>query len=61
MKPSRKWRRIAEIYKRFATEDGLDFSDNAAEEMYLFESTGNGDLRVGLFVGKSNGYAVGKH
>lgn len=61
MRPTRKWWRIAEIYKRFATESGLDFSDDAAVEMYRFESAGKGDLRNGLFGGKLNGYAIGKH
>lgn len=52
---------MAEIYRRFATESGLDFSDEAAEEMYLFETTGKGDLQLGLFAGQqANGFAVGK-
>lgn len=44
----------------FAKEDGLDFSGEAAEEMYLFETTGKGDLQFGLFADRRpNGFAVG--
>ena len=40
----------------------MDFSDAAASEMFLFETTGIGDLKICLFnAGKLNGYVVGKH
>lgn len=63
MKPSKKWRAMQPIYQAFAEgKEGLDFSEEAAEEMYLFESRGEGNLRMGLFSGeRMNGYAVGKH
>jgi len=64
-KPSTKWRRIQPIYQYFAGEsEVLDFSDDAAVAMFLWESRGEGDLRLGLFQqtgDKYNGYAVGKH
>lgn len=47
------------IYRLFGDE-GLDYSDEAALEMYLFESRGVGNLRLGLF-NSQNGYANGKH
>src|SRR2546429_301624 len=57
---------MAAIYRRFGGESsGLDYSEAAAIEMYCYESTGQGDLRFGVFHaapgGKLNGYAVGKH
>lgn len=52
---------MSEIYKMFATNGDFDFSEEAAEEMYLFETRGEGDLQFGLFSDrKPNGYAVGK-
>ncbi len=45
----------------FATGDNLDFSDQAAEEAYLFETRGEGNLEQGLFeCERPNGFAVGK-
>jgi len=62
---TRKWRNIAEMYKHFAKDWNhvCDFSEKAAEEMFIHESTGKGSLSVstkrdnGLY----NGYMVGKH
>lgn len=54
---------MSEIYKKFGGNDPqLDYSDQAAEEMYLYETKGEGNLSMGLFEvkGKTNGYAVGK-
>lgn len=53
---------MSEIYRKFAGEgDHLDFSREAAEDMYLFETRGIGDLKFQLFTdGKINGFAVGK-
>lgn len=49
------------MHRRFATEDGLDFSEEAAEQMYAFETTGRGDLQFGLFSDRRpNGFAAGK-
>jgi hypothetical protein len=49
------------MYRRFAGPGDHDFSDAAAMEMYVFETTGQGPLRSGLFSGdRPNGYAVGK-
>ena len=63
---SRKWWRMAAIYRRFGGESpALDYSEAAAVAMYGFESTGRGELKFGVIPvapgGKLNGYAVGKH
>jgi hypothetical protein len=56
---------MAEVYKLFGTSiPDMDYSEEAAVEMYQFESQGIGDLKQGLFSDSSrkhNGYAVGKH
>jgi hypothetical protein len=51
------------IYRHFGGDDEkLDYSEEAAHEMYRFETTGKGNLKMGLFTGdRYNGYAVGKH
>jgi hypothetical protein len=55
-KIGRKWRRMAEMYKRFAVDyKAADFSESAALEMFLHESTG-----APMPDAKSNGYALGK-
>ena len=55
-KISGKWLRMAEMYKRFASDyKCADFSDDAAMAMYLHESTG-----APLPDPKTNGYALGK-
>ena len=52
----KKWRRMAELYKRFASDyKSADFSDDAAMAMYLHESTG-----APLPDARTNGYALGK-
>lgn len=48
-----KWRKMAEVYKAFNQEG--DFSKEAAEAMYLYESRG------GELPGWDNGYYTGKH
>lgn len=57
VKPSKAWLKMAELYRRFARpwEHICDFSDKAALEMYLFESTGKGQISP------ENGFAAGKH
>ena len=57
-----RWKKMSEIYRIFADEENMDFSDKAAQEMFLWESEGKGDLRQGIFPkeGKYNGYALGK-
>ena len=51
-----RWRRMAEIYKRFAADyPRADFSEPAAVAMYLHESTG-----APLPDPRTNGYALGK-
>ncbi len=63
MKISARWWKMAEVYRRFADPD-CDFSREAAEEMFRFESEGVGSLKVSLFGDPArlpNGYAVGKH
>ena len=52
---SRKWLRMAEIYKRFACDHQADFTDDAAMAMYLHESTGSP-----LPDARTNGFALGK-
>ena len=54
---------MAEIYRAFVpNEPCYDFSPKAAEQMYLFESTGKPKLQVTDRVdGKYNGFLVGKH
>ena len=52
----KKWRRMAEMYKRFAADyPDADFSESAALNMYLHESTG-----APLPDPCTNGYALGK-
>lgn len=54
---------MAEIYRLFAAAD-LDFSEEAALEMYRYETCGEGQLALGVFGAegrRTNGYAVGKH
>lgn len=79
MKPSKKWYKKAQLYKKHAlnifnegmmarhrslgepiTECYYDFSEKAALEMYLFESSGIGNVSIDIFNSKINGYAVGK-
>lgn len=65
MKPSKKWAKMAEIYKLFSDHhENIDFSNQALQEMFEYETFGKGDLRLNIFAnknGKFNGYAVGKH
>ena len=59
-----KWLKMSEIYRRFASdwEDVCDFSESALIDMFDYESTGKGNLSIGVFSDKKpNGYAVGKH
>ena len=37
-----------------------DFSKKAALEMFIFESTGKGNIAMDVFKGTVNGYAIGK-
>ncbi|TAL62084.1 MAG: hypothetical protein EPN88_13785 [Bacteroidetes bacterium] len=52
-KLSKNWLKMAEIYKRFSDEC-LNFSEEAAMDMFLHESTGS-DISL-----KNNGFAAGK-
>jgi len=59
VKPSKRWRRRAEIYRRFAgiaegTGFVCDYSEDAARAMFTRESSGKGDVAA------DNGYAIGK-
>lgn len=58
LRATRNWRRLAdEIYRPFAERAGLgtyDFSPEAAESLFIFESTGRGSVDT------NNGYAQGK-
>jgi hypothetical protein len=50
-----KWRQMADIYKRFAVDyPRADFSEEAAKEMFYYESTGAARPK------SSNGYMLGK-
>lgn len=54
--PSKKWLKMAEVYRYFARAyKDLDFSEEAALEMYLYESNGT------TFIRFKNGYYLGKH
>ena len=53
---------MAEMYKRFAIDEpGMDFSEEAAQAMFDYESEGHGDLSLSIFSNTRNGYAIGKH
>jgi hypothetical protein len=55
-KISEKWRRMADMYRRFAVDyPAADWSEEAALAMYLHESTG-----APMPDARSNGYALGK-
>ena len=69
IKISNKWKKQTEIYKLFASHlSEKCFSLKHAEDMYLYESIGKGDLNnliSGIFVQTQdkesiNGYALGK-
>ena len=51
---------MAELYRRFAKGYNLDFSDTALEEMYLWESKGEGTLGTGVIESTKNGFFHGK-
>lgn len=53
-RPTRKFRRMAEMYRRFARGfDGMDFSEEALQEAYQAETFGSA-------IDRSNGYRQGK-
>ena len=54
-RPTRKFKRMAEVYKVFCSDwiDCLDFSDQALKELFIAESLGGQ-------VASNNGYAEGK-
>lgn len=56
MKRSQAWNQMAAVYRLFVERTGLDFSENAADAMYAFESSG-----LPLADWTANGFAVGKH
>lgn len=66
MKISNKWRQMAQVYMVFAERfKGVSFTEEDALEVYLWESTGKGNLEAGVFPnarsdGTRNGYALGK-
>lgn len=66
MKISNKWRKMSQVYKLFAERfKRASFTEEDAEEVYLWESTGKGNLKAGVFPdaradGTYNGYVVGK-
>lgn len=58
-----RFKKMCEIYKIFAESYKCDFSNEAMEEMFLFESRGIGNIDItgSNTIGKlSNGFAVGK-
>lgn len=63
MKITKKWQDMADIYCKFVpNEPCYDFGPKSAEQMFLFESTGNPKLNLTDKInGKYNGYLVGKH
>lgn len=63
VKMPRRFKRMCEVYKIFASDWHCDFSESAMLEMYEFETFGKGDIDLTGFntIGKkANGYAVGK-
>jgi hypothetical protein len=61
MKPTKKWLKMAEVYKIFVLPGGNpDFSEKMAQEMFEFESTGKGNIEIDCFSSSHNGYANGK-
>lgn len=62
-KPSKRYREIAALYRRFAKdwEDCCDFSEQSLMDMYISESLGSIRLEMTKnSEGKYNGYFVGK-
>lgn len=64
---TRRFRKQAEIYKRFCDCESVDLSQNALTEMFDYESKGIGNCNVDdrfneyLLTGRiQNGYAIGK-
>ncbi len=60
---SKKFIKMCDIYKKFAKDWNCDFSKEAMEEMYLYESKGIGSIDISGFNITNkipNGYAVGK-
>ena len=60
---TKRFIKMCKIYKIFAEPWDCDFSQQAMEEMFLFESKGIGDINITGFNAtgkKPNGYAVGK-
>ena len=56
-----KYRKMAQVYKIFASGwDNLDYSEQALQEMYDYESTGKGNIAISVFNKSNNAYAVGK-
>ena len=53
-----RFKRMLPIYKRFAT--GGTFTAENAEELFLWESLGEGNLSTSVFSGGTNGFAIGK-
>lgn len=56
-----KWLKMAQIYWMFARDGDFDFSPNAMQEMYDYESTGKGHIELGIYGFTTNGYYIGKH
>ena len=57
-----KWRKKAEVYKLFLLSDPskYDLSEDAAQQMFDYESSGKGNLVIDCFESNSNGFAQGK-
>ena len=73
-KPTKKWLKMANMYRRFGSYDNSDFSEEAASAMFDYESCGKGNLQFSVIklrtedelvnkygCGRLNGFAVGKH
>ena len=61
---TKKWLRMAEMYKHFAKPWNhlCDFSEEAKQAMFDYESKGIGNLKQDIFSQEiCNGYALGKH
>jgi len=62
MKITRRWLKKAEIYKIFTNpwKHRCTFTEKDAEELFIYESTGMGNISIDTFNDSSNGFAVGK-
>lgn len=60
--PSKKYKRIAEAYRFYASNIDADFSEKALIEFFNYETFGKPVIKYNqTYDGMYNGYAIGKH